>query len=224
MADVRTSEVHSVKQQLCGIASCAAALAKGEIFRGLRLCSSCRDLLGTRLTSLPQLYQASEEMLEVPRQHSMRAVRGRRPAGIHLDDNTLTMRSTTVAVLSSWCELIVAERGVAGPESLDVRALAAFLRAQLDWLATHAAAADFAEEIAGLVRSARKVLNPARSQMIDLAPCPRNGCGRMVRASIGAVQHRSVTQVCCDAGHTWPPREWLRLSRLLEQANDDSRA
>jgi hypothetical protein len=205
-----------VKQQLCGVRSCAAPLAKGAIFRGLRLCGSCRSLLATRLTSLPQLYQACEQALEVQRQHSIRAVRGRRPTGICLDDHTVAVRSDTIGVLCSWCEMVVDERSVPGPSRLDVLTLATFLQTQLDWLAAHTVAADFAEEIAGLVAAVRKVLNPAPARTIDLAPCPRDGCGRMVRASISTARHRSAPQVCCDAGHTWQPRQWLDLSRLLE--------
>lgn len=209
-----------MKQQLCGISSCAAPLAKGEIFHGLRLCASCRNLLATHLGSLPQMYQACEQALEVHRQHSIKVVRGRRPAGICLDDETVAVRSNMIGVLSSWCEMIVEERGATRPRSLDVRILASFLRVHLDWLATHTVAPDFAVEIAGLVMSVRKVLNPAQVRTIDLAPCPRDGCGRMVRVSISTVQRRSAPRVCCDAGHTWQPRQWLDLSRQLDLTNE----
>ncbi len=208
-----------MKQELCGVSRCRAHLAKEAILHGLRLCASCRNLLVTCLTSLPQLYQACEQALEVRRQYSITMVRGRRTAGICLDDETMDVRSNTIGVLSSWCEMIVAERGVTGPSSLDVRTLTSYLRAHLDWLASHDVAADFTEEIVGLVTSVRKALNPARVRTIDLAPCPRDGCGRMVRASIGAVQHRSALQVCCEAGHTWQPRQWLDLSRQLDITN-----
>lgn len=211
-----------MKQQLCGVSSCTASLAKGEIFHGLRLCASCRNLLAARLTSLPQMYRACEDTLEVSRQHSIRVVRGRRPTGIRLDDKTMAVRSDAMGVLSSWCEMVVEERGVAGPGRLDMRTLASFLRAHLDWLAIHDGAADFAEEVAGLVLSIRKVLNPAQVRTIDLAPCPRDGCGRMVRARISTVRRRSAPQVRCDAGHTYQPRQWLDLSRQLDLANCDA--
>jgi hypothetical protein len=151
-------------------------------------------------------------------------VRGRRSAGIPLDYETVAVRSNTIGVLSSWCEMIVEERGVAGPCSLDAGTLASFLQAHLDWLTTHAVAADFAGEIAGLVVSIRKVLNPPQVRVIDLAPCPAEGCGRMVRASVGLAQHRSALQVRCDAGHAWQPRQWLDLSRQLGLTNCDALA
>jgi hypothetical protein len=202
-------------QQICDIRSCDAPLAAGAISRGLRLCPSCRSLLADRLASLPRLYQACEQALEIRRQNTVRVIRGRRPTGICLDDLTVAVRGDTIRVLASWCEMIVDERGVTGPGSLDVRALTSFLQAHVDWLATHAVAADFAAEIAGLVADARRVLDPAQVRTIELGPCARDGCARMVRASIGTVNQGPVAQVRCDAGHTWPPRQWLDLRRAL---------
>jgi hypothetical protein len=210
-----------VKQQVCGVPNCATLLDKGAVFRGLRLCVSCRNLLATRLASLPQMYQACEQALEVRHQHSVRVVRGRRPTGICLDDETVTVRSDTIGVLSAWCEMIVDERGAPGPGGLDVPTLASFLQAHLDWLSTHVVAADFAEEIAALVMAVRKVLAPAQERTIDLAPCPKDGCGRMVRANISTVQRRPSLQVRCDAGHTWQPWQWLDLRRQLDLTNCD---
>jgi hypothetical protein len=56
------------------------------------------------------------------------------------------------------------------------------------------------------------VLNPAQVRTIDLGLCIRDGCRRMVRAGIGAANQ---AQVSCDAGHTWPPRQWLDLRHRL---------
>jgi hypothetical protein len=202
-------------QQICGIRSCGAPLAVGVISRGLRLCSSCRSLLADRLASLPRLYQACEQALEVRRQNTVRVIRGRRPTGICLDDLTMAVRGNTIRVLASWCEMIVDERGVTGPGSLDVGVLTSFLQAHADWLAAHAVIADFAAEIASLVADARRALDPVRTRTIDLGPCTRDGCTGMVRASVGAASQGSVPQVRCDAGHTWPPQRWLDLRREL---------
>jgi len=198
-------------QQDCGIRGCGAPLTLGAKSRGLRLCASCRNLLTGRLISLPRLYQACEQALEVQRLHPIRVVRGRRSTGICLDDQTVAVRSDTRRVLSSWCEMVVDEHGVTGPSSLDVKALTSFLGAHLNWLATHTAAADFADEIAALAADVKQVLNPVQVRTIDLAPCDRDGCGLMVRASVNTVNQRSVPQVRCDAGHTWQPRQWLGL-------------
>jgi hypothetical protein len=201
----------------CGIPSCDAPLTRGAKSRGLRLCTSCRNQLAGRLSSLSRLHQACEQVLEIHRQHPIRVVRGRRSTGISLDDQTVAVRSETIRVLASWCEMIVDERGVTGPGSLDVRILTSFLQAHLDWLVAHGAAADFADEIAALAADVGQVLNPVQVRTIDLAPCTRDGCGRMVCASISTVNQRSVAQVRCDGGHTWQPRQWLDLCRQLDQ-------
>ncbi len=203
-------------QPSCGIRSCGAPLALAVRSRGPRLCAACRTVLTGRLASLPQLYQACELALEIPRQHPLTLVRGRRSAGISLDDRTLAVRSDTIRVLCSWCELIVDERGVSGPAALDVRTLIAYLQAHLDWLAAHTAAADFADEIAALVADVKNVLNPAQGRTIELGPCTVDGCERLVRASISTGIQRSAPQVRCDAGHTWRPRQWLDLRRRLD--------
>ncbi|MES9535745.1 MULTISPECIES: hypothetical protein [unclassified Actinomadura] len=171
-------------------------------------------MLTARLASLPGLYLACEQSLEVPRQHPIRMMRGRRPSGIRLDEVAAAVRSDTVRVLSSWCELVIEERGVTGLGSLDVKALTAFLQAHLDWLVGHAVAADFAEEIVALAADAERALNPTRVRTIDLGPCAEHGCGGRVRASIGAGGQGAVPQVRCDSGHDWPPRRWLDLRRL----------
>lgn len=206
-------------QLSCGIRSCGAPLALGARSRGLRLCAACRNLLTGRLARLPQLYQACELALEIHRQHPLKMVRGRRSTGISLDDQTLAVRSDTIRVLSSWCELIVDERGVPGPAALDVRTLTMFLQAHVDWLAAHPAAVSFADEIAALAADVRKVLNPAQERTIELGPCTVDGCGRLVRASLSSADQRSVPQVRCEAGHTWHPRQWLDLRRQLDVTN-----
>lgn len=203
-------------QQICGIRSCGAPLTRGAISRGIRLCTSCRNLLAGRLASVPRLYRACEQALEVRRQHSIRVVRGRRPTGICLDYLTVAVRSDTICLLSSWCELIVDERGVTGPDDLDVSTLTSFLQAHLDWLATHAVAADFAHEIADLAADASRTLNPVQVRTINLGLCTRDGCGRMIRASISTVSQGSIPQVRCGAGHTWQPRQWLDLRHQLD--------
>src|SRR6266498_1532605 len=175
-------------QRICGTRGCYAPLTMGAVSRGLRLCNSCRSLLTARLASLPALYQACEQALAV--------------------------RSDTTHLLSSWSEMIVDERGVTGPTSLDVTALTSFVQAHLDWLAAHPAAADFADEIEGLAADGGLVLNAVPVRITELGPCTRDGCGRMVRAR--AVNQSSVPQVRCDAGHAWQPHQWLHLRHRLD--------
>jgi len=205
-------------RQICGIRNCGAPLTTDAISRGLRLCPACQRVLGDRLTELPRLYRACEQVLEIRRQHPVGMTRGRRSTGICLDEVTVSVRGDTVRLLASFCEMIVDERGVTGPGSLDVKALSSFLLAHVDWLAVHAAAVDFAEEIAAAIVDLRRTLNPVQVRTIELGPCTRDGCGRMVRASVSVASQRSAPQVGCDAGHTWHPRQWLDLRYKLNSA------
>lgn len=198
-------------QRKCRTRNCGAHLGRGEISGGAQLCSRCRNLLASRLCSLPGLYRACEQALEVSRYHSIRFVRGRRPSGICLDERTLAARDETIRVLASWCQMIVAERGVTGPGDLGIASLTAFLRAHFAWLTVHPAAADFAEEIAGLADGAGEALDPASARAIDLGECIEDGCERMVRAGVQPVHQGAAPLVRCEAGHTWPPHQWLRL-------------
>lgn len=202
-------------QRICGTRDCGEYLSRGEISRGVQLCTPCRNQLASRLRSLPGLYLACEQVLETRRYRSIRTARGRMPSGICLDELTLTVRSDTISVLSSWCEMIVEERCVSGPSALEITLLTAFLRAHLDWLATHPAAVDFAQEIAGLADGAGQALNPVNARTMDLGPCVEDGCGLMVRASIRPGGQGSAPHVRCDGGHTWPPHQWLRLRHQL---------
>jgi hypothetical protein len=212
---LRTIERGLAMQQICGTRGCDAPLTKGAISRDLRLCTTCRNLLADRLIELPRLYRACEQVLEVRRQHSVGAPRGRRSTGICLDELTVAARGDTIRVLASFCEMVIDERGVTGPSTLDVKALTSFLRAHLDWLVAHDIAADFAEEIVAAIADLRQVLDPVQVRTIDLGPCTRDGCGRMVRARVSVVNQRSAPQVGCDGGHTWQPRQWLGLRHQL---------
>ncbi|TDC98381.1 hypothetical protein E1285_00145 [Actinomadura sp. 7K507] len=146
----------------------------------------------------------------------MRIGRGRRPRGICLDDAASASRSETMRVLSAWCEMIIAERGATRLSGPDVTTLTSFLQANLDWLISHAVAADFAADIAALVANAGRALNPVRVRTIDLGQCTIAGCGGTVRATTSIDGQGSVPRIRCDAGHTWAPRQWLDLRRQLE--------
>lgn len=194
-------------QQICDLRTCGRPLTPAKMPRGQRLCAPCGKLITKHLNSLPQLYQACEHLLEARRDCSIKVVRGRRATGIVLDDATVAVRSDVEHLLASWCEMIVQERGVARPGSRDVRKLTLYLQAHLNWLMTHEAVGDFAEEITTLVANAEQVLNPAPDRTVDLGPCMWDGCGRMLRVTISGVSQDAEPQVSCDAGHTWLPRQ-----------------
>jgi len=194
-------------RQICNLRTCGRPLTRAKISRGQRLCTPCGKLVTKRLDSLPQLYQACEQLLEARRVCSIKVVRGRSATGIVLDDATVEVRSDVEHRLASWCEMIVQERDVARPGSRDVPKLTLYLQAHLDWLMTHVAVGDFAEEISTLVTKAEKVLNPVSHRTIDLGPCMSDGCGRELHVTISDASQGGEARVICDAGHTWLPRQ-----------------
>lgn len=194
-------------RQICDLQTCGRPLTPAKISCGQRLCTPCRRLTVKCLNSLPHLYQACEQLLEARRASSIKVVRGRSTTGIVLDDATVEVRSDMEHQLASWCEMIVQERDVAGPGSRDVRKLALYLQAHLDWLMTHVAVGDFAEEISALVANTEQVLNPAAHRTVDLGSCMWDGCGQVLRVTISNVSQGAEAQVSCDAGHTWLPRQ-----------------
>jgi hypothetical protein len=108
-----------------------------------------------------------------------------------------------VDILSSWCSLVVCERGGIGPAAKVVEDLAVFLDMNLVWLAKHDAAGDFVVEVRELVEAARGATG--RGEVLGV--CDRGGCGRDIVA--GSVDVR------CEAGHEWRPAEWLSLGKRV---------
>ena len=181
------------------------------------------DTVG-QLFRLPRLYVESEKFLDSDhRPRNTQRLSGWRPRGISLDDDVMDVRANVVDVLASWCGMVVEEHQVTGPDKRTVELLASFLRAHLPWLRTHPAAADFADEIAGLVRAVRAVVYSEPEIQVGLGRCRYPGCDRVMTATIGtsgvATSAASTPHsVRCDAGHAWLPHQWLLLGTPAEQA------
>lgn len=200
------------------MSGCRAALDGRGARLGLRLCVSCRNRLASQLSGLPASYQECEEALQHRADHSAGRVSGWWPGGICLDEAALAIRADMADILASWCQLVVGERGVAGPGNGTVGLLAAFLRVHLKWLGAHPAAADFAAEVAALVTAAAAVNSPDPGLTMDLGPCAQVGCDRIVRATIRGQGQSPAGRVRCDAGHVSQPDQWLLLGQRTESA------
>lgn len=213
-------------RSLCEAPSCRADAAKREVAPGFRFCEQCRRQLAADIAELPLLYDACEHALEYGRENAVGRVKGWRPSGIRLNEAALAARSAMVGVLASWCNLVVDQRGVTWrgpvgdlvqPRQRDVAHMAAFLRAHLAWLTAHAAASEFAAEIADIAAAARRAASSSQRVRVELGPCAEPGCDGTVFASRGVRGERDQ-QVSCDAGHAWEPHQWLMLGRWIEQA------
>jgi hypothetical protein len=175
---------------------------------GLAVCGECRDEAEANLVELPQLYDMCAYMLDVRPPKPQERVSGHRPHGIVLRDAVVSIRSDILGVLAAWCGLVAAERGVLGPDELSIPRLSTFVLIHFGWLTAHPAGADFTDELSVLADRARAVLVPDPVEELNLGPCPRPGCGYTLRAEGHPLKH-----IRCEAGHDWPPNQWLQLLR-----------
>jgi hypothetical protein len=193
--------------------------------RGIVVCAACRDQAEEALIEMPEWYEICAHVLDLRRPPQLRErVNGHRPRGIVLRDAVVTVRSDMLGVLASWCGLVVAERGVTGPDELDIRRLTGFLAIHLNWLLAHPAAPEMVDELGELVRAARDVVHPPTGFRTELGRCTEPGCSAIVRAE-GPIEGGEPSRVGCDAGHEWGPDQWLllraRLARELSRRDPE---
>ena len=172
----------------------------------LTICTECRDEAEENLVELPQLYDMCAYMLDVRKPRLRERVSGHRPQGIVLRDAVVSIRSDILGVLASWCGLVASERGVPGPDELSIPRLSTFVLVHFGWLTAHQAGPEFTDELAALADRARAVLTPEPATEMTLGPCPRPGCGWTLRA-----EGHPPKRIRCEAGHEWPPDQWLLL-------------
>jgi hypothetical protein len=159
---------------------CETPVCAHLVKAGFRLCGQCRQGVARELLSLPALYRDCEA----------------REGGARVC-------ADVVDILSSWCSLVVCERGGIGLAANAVEDMAVFLDMNLIWLAKHDAAGDFVIEVRELGAAARGATD--RGEVLGV--CDRGGCGRDI--------HAGSADVRCEAGHEWRPAEWLSLGKRV---------
>jgi len=199
-------EMHEDDRELCLGQRHHGALPRAA--DGLRICTGCRDQAEENLVELPELYEMCAYMLDVRPAKPQERVGGHRPRGIVLRDAAVSIRSDILCVLASWCSLAATERGVPGPDELSIPRLSTFTQVHFEWLTAHPAGADFTDELAELVDRAHAVLAPEPAAERPLGPCRNPGCDRTLRAD-----EHPPKRIRCEAGHEWPPEQWLLLMR-----------
>ncbi|MDT9684808.1 hypothetical protein RND61_22505 [Streptomyces sp. TRM76323] len=134
------------------------------------------------------------------------------------NDEAIEVRRHIDDVLRSWAALVAERVGlpVPGPDrGAGIGGLTAFLVAHLDWLMRSAAATEFAEEVAALRGRAERLVN-GTAPAHHLGECVEASCdGRLTART--APGRAVASQIGCDRGHSWPPREWLLLSARIER-------
>jgi hypothetical protein len=132
------------------------------------------------------------------------------------------VRTDILRTLSSWAGLVYNERAYAGPIVRTPASLAGFLIENLNWLAAHAAIADFASEIEDVRHSARACIQDRAPRPNDLGTCVHPGCDQSVCPDRSGQKQSAVRRVSCGAGHSWPITEWLLLAQDIRTAKAGS--
>ncbi|MEV6655097.1 hypothetical protein [Streptomyces sp. NPDC051219] len=204
---------------VCEGAGCRRQEAAGRARRcaeaASRLCSGCWDRLALDLRGLPRLYEECGLRLGGSDQPRERTSGGPLP-GMPFNTAAAETRSAIQGVLRSWAAVVVAERRVTAPGGT-VSALALFLARHAGWLGGHQAAADVSEEVARLVRRARRVIDPDPLRRVPIGTCVEPDCRGGLTATVRSQRPQVPAEIICDAdpAHRWLGHEWLQLSRRM---------
>ncbi|WP_328436306.1 hypothetical protein OHA71_48770 [Streptomyces sp. NBC_00444] len=135
----------------------------------------------------------------------------------HLNFSVLDARYNILATLESWSEMVAEKLSTAAPER-SAPQLARFLARHLQWLASQPPAADFADEIEGLVAELRSAVDPDPTSLHTLIrTCVVENCGGTISALSKSSRNARSRNIECSAGHSWEMHEWLNLRKLMEQ-------
>jgi hypothetical protein len=140
--------------------------------------------------------------------------------GLCLNETSVNARFDIVSVLATWSALVIEERALTSPPGRDVPELAAFLTRHLDWLLTHPAGVDFADEIAVMTATARRAGRPGFVPHLLLGYCVEEDCDGALYATGIAEDSPSRVHVRCEAGHEWQSHEWLMLARRVRDQEE----
>ena len=210
-------------RSLCEGITCSQRQEIGQsrlpVLAGWKLCRTCRQNLAEGLGKLPGLYDECGRALNGHSKHSQPRERksGQLASGMPFNAPAADVRAEIIAVLGSWSGMVVQQRGVTAPRRT-VHALAKFLGIHVDWIAAHPAAGDATNEVAQLVKSARRVAYPGSVRRITVGACVDTECaGELVALLCSGDALRPVEITCnADSRHSWPADRWIQLSSRLE--------
>lgn len=191
---------------------------------GSLLCGPCVRQTERHLGELPGLHrECLHQASPTARRSNPTKVSASRNLD-HLDISVLDTRQHMFSLLESWSGTVVEKLGVSAP-ARSVPQVARFLTAHLGWLAAQPAAADFADEIEGLVAELRQIIDPEASEHYTFVEeCVLDGCGGTITASLRPGDSVPGRRIACTAGHVWEAHEWLRLGHLMARQRKGSGA
>ena len=190
---------------------------------GLALCWGCRDRLEWHLAELPALHQACAAAL---RGRSGANTAG--PVSWHPEpswavlDDPVAARTHIEVELHTWCRIVLDEGPWTVPPADDLRAIAAWLTARVDWCAARPWADEIARTIDDTWAEARRAAYPDPAHRIDVGPCPESGCDGRLIASMRRSDQLLPSDIRCsvhgadeDDPHAWTADQWHALGRRL---------
>ncbi|MDG9720173.1 hypothetical protein [Streptomyces sp. DH24] len=183
---------------------------------GSALCAPCVKGVKRNLRALPVLHrECLHQVAPTGRRTNPTKVSGSRSRD-YLDISVLDARHNILALLESWSGMVVEKLATAAP-ARTVPALAQFLTLHLDWLLGQPPAADFADEIEGLVEELRRTIDPEPSTLHTLIrQCVVDNCPGTISAPPG-IGRAGSSRITCSSGHSWEMCEWLSLRKLMER-------
>lgn len=187
---------------------------------GSHLCASCVKEVERNLRALPVLHQEClHRATSSPRRTNPTRVSGSRTRD-HLDVSALDARLNILTVLESWAGMVAEKLETAAPPR-SVPQLAHFLTRHLPWLAAQPPAADFVNEIHGLVGELRQVIDPEPAERHTLLrKCVVDNCNGTISAAPKSGTAAGAGSLKCSSGHSWEMREWLVLRELMKQQRE----
>lgn len=207
---------------------------------GLLLCYGCADRIGSDAIAAAEACAELAEWLAPGGTGQGRGGVNPHPS-LTLHDGVVEVRNLIRSQIVAWSKLVHEQRrvrlpwewrivrlpaGVEGPARrvrqglANTRSLAQLIQTHARWLAAHPAAADCAEELSDLVAAARRVTNPSGTRVIEIGPCPMEGCGGTLRGLLRRQASLIPSSVTCDTepGHEWTSADWLALARSMKAA------
>jgi len=218
---VTQGRVHTAAvSALCAGIGCRQRCETGRVRRrvvaGSRLCRACRDTLAAGLESLPGLYsECGRQLSGSDRPRGNASGSGSMP-GMPFNAAAANVRARILGVLGSWSGMVAVERRVTAPKR-SVGALVTFLGRHVDWIAAHTAATEATNEVAQLVRAARRVAYPNPVRRVAIGGCVEVGCDGELVALVYPQEPLLPAEIRCDVDpcHSWPEHHWMQLSHRM---------
>ena len=208
---------------LCTGTGCRRRHETGRVRRhvvaGSRLCRACWDELAAGLASLPGLYHECGRRLGGFNRPRGNVASSSSMPGMPFNAAAADVRARILSVLGSWSGMVAEERRVTAPER-SVGALVTFLGRHVDWIAAHPAATEATDEVAQLVRAARRVAYPNPVHRVAIGSCVEVGCGGELVAFVHPHEPLLPAEIRCDADpcHSWLEHHWMQLSHRMDTA------